>query len=146
MKRTLLTILLTALAFTTFSACRKDQPAQQQSDRTDASDSTGTQTATKVETQPDAQFDLKILYAGNPGSRREADFVEFLKKHFKEVKTGDLAVFNGSQADAVDVTILDYDGRAPEPFIPEDYTAPTITMGATGAQICGRLGLAPGYL
>lgn len=98
---------------------------------------------------PTDSSDLRILYAGHPGSEREADFVEFLKPHFKEVGTGDLAAFTQSDAASFDVVILDYDGdgfEAPQPRLMPDYTRATVTVGVVGAFICGRRGLKTGYL
>lgn len=98
---------------------------------------------------PSEETDLRILYVGNPGSSREQDFVQFLEKHFKEVKTGDLKSFTGNQSTGFDVTILDYDGdgfKAPHPKLNRQYTRPTITVGVVGAFIGDSLNLKTGYL
>jgi hypothetical protein len=92
---------------------------------------------------------LRVFYAGHPGTSREADFAEFLQKHVVKVGKGDLAKFSGKQADGFDVVILDYDGDgfgSPRPPLPRSYARPTITVGVTGAQIGGNLGLKTGYL
>jgi len=92
---------------------------------------------------------LRILYVGHPGSAREKDFVGFLSTHFIEVKTADLAEFDGQQTAGFEVMILDYDGdgfKAPRPRLSREYSRPTVTVGVIGAFICGGLGLKSGYL
>ena len=92
---------------------------------------------------------LRVFYAGHPGTSRESDFVGFLEKHVTKVGKGDLAKFSGKQADGFDVVILDYDGAgfgSPRPPLPRSYTRSTITVGVTGAQIGGNMGLKTGYL
>jgi hypothetical protein len=92
---------------------------------------------------------LRLLYAGHPGSAREADFVKFLKEYFKTVDTDDLATFKESGADGYDVVLFDYDGdgfKAPQPKLSQDYARSTVTLGVVGAFICGSLGLKPGYI
>ncbi len=95
------------------------------------------------------KIDLRILYAGHPGSAREKDFVTFLRDYFRIVRTGDLAEFKPPDAKDFDVVILDYDGdgfKAPTPYLPRTYTRPTVTVGVVGAFICDRVGLKTGYL
>lgn len=142
MKKTTIYLLILAAAIT-LTGCRKSQPDEtEQTARTP-----------KVENEVPAlsggAIDLKVLYAGRPGSDRQKDFVAFLSKHFTQVTTGSLAEFNDSQAEAVDVVIFDYDGKssdAPMPDISDDYSAPTITLGVLGANISSELGLATGYM
>ena len=96
-----------------------------------------------------AKAPLRIFYAGHPGSDRERDFVAFLSQHFAEVKTGDLAKFQGEAAKDSDVVVLDYDGdgfKSPRPSLSRDYARPTVTVGVVGAFICGNQGLKAGYL
>ena len=91
---------------------------------------------------------MRLLYAGHPGSAREKDFVEFLGKHFAQVRTGDLATFNDKSADGFDVTVLDYDGdgfKAPRPALSRNYAHATVTVGVAGAFIGGGLQLKTGY-
>jgi hypothetical protein len=97
-----------------------------------------------------AKIDLRIFYAGHPGSEREGDFVAFLEKRFARVVTGDLATFVPDQARDSDVVVLDYDGdgfEAPRPKLRgSDYRRATVTVGVVGAFICGQLGLKGQYL
>jgi hypothetical protein len=91
---------------------------------------------------------LRILYAGHPGSDRERDFVDFLSKHFGAVKTGDLQAFKDGDAQAFDVTILDYDGdgfKAPRPAITVAFSRPAVTIGVVGGFACDSLNLKTGY-
>ena len=142
MKKTHICFLIFAAAIT-LTGCRKSQPnaAEQAAQASKTEDMTPA--------LPGGAIDLKVLYAGRPGSDREKDFVAFLSKHFTRVTTGDLAKFNDVRAAAVDVVIFDYDGKssdAPMPDISDDYSAPTITLGVVGANICSELGLATGYM
>ncbi|MCD6395401.1 MAG: hypothetical protein J7M40_18115 [Planctomycetes bacterium] len=142
MKKIRVCFLILAAAITLIG-CRKSQPnASEQTARTP-------KTENKTPAQPGGAIDLKVLYAGRPGSDREKDFVAFLSKHFTQVTTGDLAELNDAGAEAFDVVIFDYDGKssdAPMPDISDDYSAPTITLGVVGANISSELGLATGYM
>lgn len=95
------------------------------------------------------KIDLRILYVGHPSSGREKDFVRFLREHFRQVRTGDLANFKEKQTEGFDVVILDYDGegfKAPRPRLSSEHTRPTVTVGVAGALICGSMSLKTGYL
>ena len=68
---------------------------------------------------------LKILYAGRPGSDREKDFVEFLKKYFDVVRTGNLETFKETDTQGFDVTLLDWDWndiKGPRPTVSERFS------------------------
>ena len=98
---------------------------------------------------PTNKIALRLLFAGSPGSARERDFVEFLGRHFREVKTENWTRFDGSQAAGFDLVILDYAGdgfKAPMPPLAAGYARPTITVGVAGAFLCRRLNLKPGYM
>ena len=95
------------------------------------------------------KIDLRILYAGHPGSAREKDFVSFLGDHFRIVQASDLAEFKPLDAKEFDVVIFDYDGdgfEAPKPSLPRSYRRATVTVGVVGAFVCGQVGLKTGYL
>ncbi len=95
------------------------------------------------------KIDLRILYVGHPASDREKDFVRFLTEHFRQVRTDDLANFKEKQTEGFDVIILDYDGdgfKTPRPRLSSEYVRPTVTVGVTGALICGSMSLKTGYL
>src|SRR5262249_11495558 len=51
---------------------------------------------------------LKVLYAGNPGSERTKDFVSFLEKHFAKVGSVEFSKFKESEAKDFDVVIFDW--------------------------------------
>ncbi len=142
MKKTGICLLILAAAIAV-TGCRKSQPDEtEQTARTP-------KTENEIPVHSGGAIDLKVLYAGRPGSDRQKDFVAFLSKHFTQVTTGDLAQFNDAGAEAVDVVILDYDGKssdAPMPDISDDYSAPTITLGVVGANISSELDLATGYM
>jgi hypothetical protein len=124
--------ILTVLVLFT-PACKKQEPPVEE----------------QQEAVTEEKIQLKILYAGHPGSEREKDFIAFLRGKFAEVGTGDMARFDGSQSKDFDITILDYDGEgfnAPRPNISHDYSAPTMTMGVPGAFICGTRAFKMDYL
>jgi len=98
---------------------------------------------------PERKNELRVLYAGHSGTPREKDFLGFLEEHFVKVGKRDLAKFTEEQAEAFDVVILDYDGdgfNSPRPKLSRDYSRATVTLGVTGALLCGWLGLKTGYL
>ncbi len=98
----------------------------------------------------DATSSIKVLYAGNPGSDRENDFVAFLERHFNKVGKTSYEKFNASQAKGYDVVIFDWtsiyprdkDGKIKKPFnglhsptppeLSEQYDRPSILIGAAG--------------
>lgn len=101
----------------------------------------------KIETTE--KIDLRILYAGLPNTERAKDFVDFLKKHFKQVETTDYNTFTGSYTSDFDVAIIDHNGvgfRTPVPNLSRQYSRATVTMGVPGAFLCSRLSLKTGYL
>ncbi|MGO8927801.1 MAG: hypothetical protein ACLQU3_13045 [Limisphaerales bacterium] len=112
-----------------------------------------TSVAGKVDTAS-SKIDLRVIYFGHPQSPRAKDFVGFLEKHFSKVGQGDLDTFRESEAAGYDVTILDYDElkvvtnyiQMPKTIVSKQYLRPTVTIGATGALVCERLGLKTGYL
>ncbi len=98
---------------------------------------------------PNEKLALRILYVGHPGSEREADFVGFLKRYFRQVNTGNLASFDANETGDAEVVLLDYDGdgfKAPQPRLPAGYARPTVTLGVVGAFICSQRGLKTGYM
>ena len=104
-------------------------------------------------------INLRVLYAGNPGSDREKDFSAFLGKHFAKVGTADYQKFSKNQAEGYDVVILDWtsiyprdkDGKMKREFhglnsptppgLLETYDRPTVMIGAAGGLLAGRLRL-----
>ena len=120
-----------------FMGCRKNQPQEAQ------------QTVKSQKTDTSEKIDLSILYAGLPNTDRAKDFVNFLKKHFRQVETTDYNTFRGSHTADFDVAVIDHDGvdtRAPRPKISRQYARATITVGVPGAFICSNLSLKTGYL
>src|SRR5436309_1779294 len=65
-------------------------------------------------TAPDGgPIDLRVLYAGNPGSDRERDFTSFLGRHFARVGTTDYERFKEADAQGYDVVIFDWTSLYP---------------------------------
>ncbi len=98
-------------------------------------------------------INLKVLYAGNPGSDRESDFKAFLAEHFTAVGAIDYRRFRESDAKGYDVVIFDWtsiyardaNGKIkegpemriispPSPNIAETYSRPTIMIGAMAGE------------
>jgi hypothetical protein len=112
------------------------------------------QASAGTETASQTKVHLRVGYFGRPETSRSKDFVAFLEKHFDSVRQGELDKFKQEDADRFDVVLLDYDevrlanGAIHLPKLPiyRRYTRPTVTIGATGALISGRLGLKTGYL
>jgi len=112
-----------------------------------------------VTARADEPIALKILYAGNPGSSREKDFVAFLKPSFQAVETTDYRTFQEEQALGHDVVIFDWtstyprdkDGKVLEnidhmnnpkvPKLSEKYDRATILIGGPGQRVVKRLRL-----
>jgi hypothetical protein len=103
---------------------------------------------------PPPKIGLRVIYFGHPQSPRARDFVGFLEQHFIKVGQGDLNTFRESEGAGYDVTILDYGElkvvtnhiQMPKTIVSKQYLRPTVTIGATGALVCERLGLKTGYL
>jgi hypothetical protein len=100
-------------------------------------------------TKTPEKVNLRILYAGLPNTDREKDFVDFLKKHFQQVKTTNYFAFTGSFTSDFDVAIIDHNGlgfNVPTPKISRQYSRATVTVGVPGAFLCSGLSLKTGYL
>jgi hypothetical protein len=105
----------------------------------------------------DDRLDMRVLYCGDPGSAREADFRSFLEKHFTKVTVGDLSKFKEDQAKAEDVVIFDWsylnwgkdgtdDKRTQQKYeaiasLPQDFSRPAILIGETGGSVGKQLQL-----
>lgn len=93
------------------------------------------------------KLEIRVLYCGEPGSAREADFCSFLERHFSKVAQGDFRDFKEEQARDYDVVLFDWSGtsrggvvetanvaqlknRAPK--LSPEYSRPTIFIGAGG--------------
>ena len=63
-------------------------------------------------TDTSEKIGLRILYAGLPNTDRAKDFVDFLKKHFRQVEITDYNTFTGSHTSEFDVAIIDHDAEA----------------------------------
>lgn len=110
--------------------------------------------ADEITTSSDKQ-QVRVLYAGKPGSARMADYQRFLRQHFDTVSTMSLGAFTASAAENFDVVIFDWDSiyprdaqgrivqgslqRVPVPTLPDDYAKPTIMIGS----VAGRVGQNP---
>jgi hypothetical protein len=105
------------------------------------------------------KIDLKILYAGNPGSPRAKDFISFLGRHFARVGETNYEKFKPAAARGFDVVIFDWtsiyprgkDGKITPKFtnlhsptspnLSGDFDRPAVLIGAAGGSLAGRLRL-----
>jgi hypothetical protein len=105
------------------------------------------------------KLDIRVLYAGNPGSARAKDFVSFLRQHFAEVRETNYEKFQPAEANGSDVVIFDWtsiyprdkDGKVEKKFtgmhspktprLSADFARPAILIGAAGGQLAGTLKL-----
>ena len=94
---------------------------------------------------------LRVLYCGNPGSEREADFVKLLSDHDIKVSTGDIRGFDETKVKNFDVAIFDwtlrYDGKgSPDKSkwkvdvqkLTEDFACPAILISAVGLDAAAQ--------
>jgi len=109
----------------------------------------------------DERFDVRVLYCGDPGSVREADYGSFLKRNFNQVTLHDAREFKESDARGHDVVIFDwssvYDGKGkPEnqlseryhggPSLSLNYARPTILVGWAGGVSSSQFNLKINWL
>jgi hypothetical protein len=104
------------------------------------------------------KIDLKVLYAGNPGSPRAKDFVSFLGRHFARVAETNYEKFKPQAARGFDVVIFDWtsigardkDGISlPSPMSPKlsrDFDRPAVLIGAAGGSVAEQLRLKINWL
>ncbi len=148
-------VLIVLLAFVfTPSACKKEQSPSAR----DEAQNSSIQSAATSQTQQEfagEKIPLRILYVGLLNTERQEDFVSFLSKNFKEVKTVDLYAFKEEQTNDSDVVILDKDGiqwgsRGERPLrdlqVSAQYSRPTISLGIPGAFWTDRMRLKTGYM
>jgi hypothetical protein len=103
----------------------------------------------------DEHFELRVLYCGDPGTEREADFRSFLTPHFSKITLRDLRAFKEEDANGHDVVIFDWSHigngkgqpdflkllRLPERVLSVKYTRPSIVIGPAGGKISAFLKL-----
>ena len=107
-----------------------------------------------AQTAPAAKIELKILFAGTPGTARQKEFVEFLQAHFTQVDTADVAKLRAQDADKCDVLLIDAAAKAgaanaldvPRLSLPDNFSKPTVTIGVMGGLFTSGRGLKTGYL
>jgi hypothetical protein len=106
------------------------------------------------------KVNLKVLYAGNPGSPRAKDFVAFLGQHFAGVGETHYEKFQADEAKGFDVVVFDWtsiyprdpDGKIDSkreggihtpkaPRLPADFDRPAVLIGAAGGSLAGPLRL-----
>jgi hypothetical protein len=97
----------------------------------------------------DDRIALRVLYCGDHGSDREADFRKFLEHRFTKVELRDLRTFKEEDAKLADVVIFDWstlqDGkgqpvflkflRLPERSLSREFARPAILIGPAGGKI-----------
>jgi hypothetical protein len=108
----------------------------------------------------DDHIALRVLYCGEPGSAREADFRTLLEHHFTKVTTRDCRSFKEEDAKEHDVVIFDwtygYDGKGnidekqwrsfTPPKVSKEFARPVILIGRAGGAISMQLQLKINWL
>lgn len=101
------------------------------------------------------RFDVRVLYCGDPGSQREADYRDFLTLHFNHVTLRDTREFKETDANGQDVVIFDwsfiYDRKGDwdqrkaqryrRPKLSLTFSRPTILVAQVGAGVSRSLKL-----
>jgi hypothetical protein len=59
------------------------------------------------------KVNLRVLYAGNPGSPRTKDFVSFLGRYFAQVGETNYETFKADEAKEFDVVVFDWTSMYP---------------------------------
>ncbi len=106
------------------------------------------------QTLPGPKIDAKILYAGNVGTARQKEFVEFLRTYFTQVDTADITKFQARDAAKCDILLIDAEAKAggadaldvPPLTLPDTFSKPTVTIGVMGGLFCANRRLKTGYL
>jgi hypothetical protein len=87
---------------------------------------------------------LKILYLGNEGTPRAAQFVEFLGAQFEDVEAVNRETFDPANAADADVVLLDWSQRdtdSAQAVSPlgsrENWSTPTVLLGSAGHLLAG---------
>lgn len=150
-KRIILLVLIVCLfVIQTINGCKKKDQSEEVRQAVPEKETNKVSVSDEIKpVEVTGKIDLRILYAGLPDTDRAKDFIDFLSKHFKEVKTTDYNTFTGSESIDFDVAIIDYDGKdtsAPRAKVSRQYNRATITIGVPGAFLCSRLSLKTGYL
>jgi len=96
---------------------------------------------------------LRVLYAGKPGSERAKDFVSFLEKHFAKVGSVQFSKFKEPDAKDYDVVVFDWTSIYPRdktgkidnkvgniksptpPRLSQDFARASVLIGAAGGQL-----------
>jgi hypothetical protein len=103
----------------------------------------------------DDRIALRVLYCGDPGSDRLADYHKFLEQHFAHVTTADYREFKEADAKNHDVVIFDwtheYNGKGNideaksrrwhPPKLSRDFARPVILVGQAGGLVSSPLKL-----
>ena len=105
------------------------------------------------------RLNVRVLYAGNPGSARSKDFVSFLEQQFAKASETSYEKLKEADAKGFDVVIFDWtsiyprekDGKIAQgstnlhspkpPHLSADFDRPAILIGAAGGSLAGRLHL-----
>lgn len=101
------------------------------------------------------RIDLRVLYAGSPGSERFQDFQAFLEEHFAQVAVTDTSIFREEESARHDVVIFDWrETFDPQngwivaekrlqnpPRLSERFDRPAVLIGETGGRVVVNLKL-----
>ena len=95
------------------------------------------------------KIDLRVLVTGIEGSKRLAEFREFLSAEFRVVGTTSYSGFRAEDAEGYDVVVFDAEGRPmaglrelpKSPSLPKDFKRASVLVGWAGAILARPLGL-----
>lgn len=95
----------------------------------------------------DEKIDLRVLMTGREEGTRRAEFVDFLRLHFKKVGAVSYSDFKPSDADGYDVVVFDAEivpepgriGLPRRPQLPEDFARASVLVSGGGAGLARGL-------
>jgi len=105
-----------------------------------------------------AKIDLRVLYAGRPGSTREKEFLELFGAHFVKTAAIDVKKVTTTAAADWDVVVMDWSDiyprddkgkiiqnstklNTPQAQLPEGFSRATVMMGSVAGSVHRRQGL-----
>src|SRR5262245_27258777 len=86
---------------------------------------------------PVDKINLRVLYVGNAGDARTAEFVALLGQHFTKVGEASGSDFEPKGADGYDVVLYD----AARTKLPADFNRATVLIGQSGVTAAAPLKL-----
>jgi len=94
--------------------------------------------------------DLRVVYAGQPGTARATSYERFLKARFEAVTVASKSDLGGLDLSGADVLIVDGEpmsggAKLPSGLTLDDFPLPTVLVGGSGGGVGDALGLKLGW-